>query len=103
MLNLLYLRCSPARGYRLPSSALINLSHGVRSEMGNQKLTAIVKPQPAVNNYNSYASDLSSVCSQKVHLGGLNHSPRSLFVPTQVRLHFRLYMDIHSLYIEAEL
>uniref|UniRef100_A0A8C2TFV5 5'-3' exoribonuclease 1 n=1 Tax=Coturnix japonica TaxID=93934 RepID=A0A8C2TFV5_COTJA len=81
----LTIRCSPARGYRLPSSALINLSHGVRSEMGNQKLTAIVKPQPAVNNYNSYASDLSSVCSQKVHLGGLNHSPRSLFVPTQAQ------------------
>lgn len=54
--------------------------------MGNQKLMAIVKPQPAVNNYNSYASDLSSACSQKVHLGGLNHSPRSLFVPTQVRV-----------------
>uniref|UniRef100_A0A8V5HES0 5'-3' exoribonuclease 1 n=1 Tax=Melopsittacus undulatus TaxID=13146 RepID=A0A8V5HES0_MELUD len=81
----LTIRCSPARGYRLPSSALINLSHGSRSEMGNQKLTAIVKPQPAVNNYNSYASDLSSVCSQKVHLGGLNHSPRSLFVPTQAQ------------------
>uniref|UniRef100_A0A672V840 5'-3' exoribonuclease 1 n=1 Tax=Strigops habroptila TaxID=2489341 RepID=A0A672V840_STRHB len=81
----LTIRCSPARGYRLPSSALINLSHGSRSEMGNQKLTAIVKPQPAVNNYNSYVSDLSSVCSQKVHLGGLNHSPRSLFVPTQAQ------------------
>ncbi|KFW10835.1 5'-3' exoribonuclease 1, partial [Fulmarus glacialis] len=81
----LTIRCSPARGYRLPSSALINLSHGSRSEMGSQKLTAIVKPQPAVNNYNSYASDLSSVCSQKVHLGGLNHSPRSLFVPTQAQ------------------
>uniref|UniRef100_A0A8C4V4N2 5'-3' exoribonuclease 1 n=1 Tax=Falco tinnunculus TaxID=100819 RepID=A0A8C4V4N2_FALTI len=81
----LTIRCSPARGYRLPSSALINLSHGSRSEMGNQKLMAIVKPQPAVNNCNSYASDLSSVCSQKVHLGGLNHSPRSLFVPTQAQ------------------
>ncbi|XP_062494995.1 5'-3' exoribonuclease 1 isoform X8 [Pezoporus occidentalis] len=89
----LTIRCSPARGYRLPSSALINLSHGSRSEMGNQKLTAIVKPQPAVNNYNSYASDLSSACSQKVHLGGLNHSPRSLFVPTQQmngRQHYNL-------------
>uniref|UniRef100_A0A803V1L2 5'-3' exoribonuclease 1 n=1 Tax=Ficedula albicollis TaxID=59894 RepID=A0A803V1L2_FICAL len=81
----LTIRCSPARGYRLPSSALINLSHGSRSEMGNQKLMAIVKPQPAVNNFNSYASDLSSACSQKVHLGGLNHSPRSLFVPTQAQ------------------
>ncbi|NXW02504.1 XRN1 exoribonuclease, partial [Fregetta grallaria] len=81
----LTIRCSPARGYRLPSSALINLSHGGRSEMGSQKLTAIVKPQPAVNNYNSYASDPSSVCAQKVHLGGLNHSPRSLFVPTQAQ------------------
>ncbi|KYO33908.1 5'-3' exoribonuclease 1 isoform X1 [Alligator mississippiensis] len=81
----LTIRCSPARGYRLPSSALINLSHGNRSETGNQKLTAIVKPQPAVNQYNSYSSDPSSVCSQKVHLGGLNHSPRSLFVPTRAR------------------
>lgn len=99
--HLLVLRCSPARGYRLPSSALINLSHGSRSEMGNQKLTAIVKPQPAVNNYNSYASDLSSVCSQKVHLGGLNHSPRSLFVPTQVRLFLPSYRNVF--FIEAEL
>ncbi|KAJ7395556.1 hypothetical protein BTVI_154292 [Pitangus sulphuratus] len=89
----LTIRCSPARGYRLPSSALINLSHGSRSEMGNQKLMAIVKPQPAVTNYNSHASDLSSACSQKVHLGGLNHSPRSLFVPTQQlngRQHYNL-------------
>uniref|UniRef100_A0A8D0GUT3 Uncharacterized protein n=1 Tax=Sphenodon punctatus TaxID=8508 RepID=A0A8D0GUT3_SPHPU len=54
------IRCSPARGYRLPASALINLSHGNRSETGNQKLTAIVKPQPAVNHYNSYPSDQSS-------------------------------------------
>ncbi|OBS57985.1 hypothetical protein A6R68_10886, partial [Neotoma lepida] len=42
------------------------------------KLTAIVKPQPAVN----YCSANSSVSSG--HLGGLNHSPQSLFVPTQV-------------------
>ncbi|KAK2538315.1 Xrn1 [Columba guinea] len=68
----LTIRCSPARGYRLPSSALINLSHGSRSEMGNQKLTAIVKPQPAANNYSSYASDQSSVCSQK-QLNGRQH------------------------------
>lgn len=94
--NVLFLRCSPARGYRLPSSALINLSHGSRSEMGNQKLMAIVKPQPAVNNCNSYASDPSPVCLQKVHLGGLNHSPRSLFVPTQVRLFFHLTKNVFS-------
>ncbi|XP_042734269.1 5'-3' exoribonuclease 1 isoform X1 [Lagopus leucura] len=93
----LTIRCSPARGYRLPSSALINLSHGVRSEMGNQKLTAIVKPQPAVNNYNSYASDLTSVCSQKVRLGGLNHSPRSLFVPTQ-QLNGRQHYNLRAEY-----
>ncbi|XP_040830670.1 5'-3' exoribonuclease 1 isoform X3 [Ochotona curzoniae] len=74
----LTIRCSPGRGYRLPSSALVNLSHGNRPEIGNQKLTAIVKPQPAVNHYSS--SSLSS----SGHLGGLNHSPQSLFVPTQV-------------------
>ncbi|KAK7812216.1 hypothetical protein U0070_010975, partial [Myodes glareolus] len=49
-----------------------------RSETGNQKLTAIVKPQPAVNYCNSNSSAASG------HLGGLNHSPQSLFVPTQV-------------------
>uniref|UniRef100_A0A8C4PH68 5'-3' exoribonuclease 1 n=1 Tax=Equus asinus asinus TaxID=83772 RepID=A0A8C4PH68_EQUAS len=76
----LTIRCSPGRGYRLPTSALVNLSHGSRSETGNQKLTAVVKPQPAVNQYSS-ASSVSSG-----HLGGLNHSPQSLFVPTQVRL-----------------
>ncbi|XP_028906650.1 5'-3' exoribonuclease 1 isoform X2 [Ornithorhynchus anatinus] len=79
----LTIRCSPARGYRLPTSALINLSHGNRSETVNQKLTAIVKPQPAVNHYNAYSSD-SSTYPQKAHLGGLNHSPRSLFVPTRI-------------------
>ncbi|XP_048190905.1 5'-3' exoribonuclease 1 isoform X5 [Perognathus longimembris pacificus] len=74
----LTIRCSPGRGYRLPTSALVNLSHGNRSETGNQKLTAIVKPQPAVNQCSSNSSISSG------HLGGLNHSPQSLFVPTQV-------------------
>uniref|UniRef100_A0A2K5YFT7 5'-3' exoribonuclease 1 n=1 Tax=Mandrillus leucophaeus TaxID=9568 RepID=A0A2K5YFT7_MANLE len=73
----LTIRCSPGRGYRLPTSALVNLSHGSRSETGNQKLTAIVKPQPAVHHY---SSNSSVSCG---HLGGLNHSPQSLFVPTQ--------------------
>nr|XP_019609139.1 PREDICTED: 5'-3' exoribonuclease 1 isoform X2 [Rhinolophus sinicus] len=74
----LTIRCSPGRGYRLPTSALVNLSHGSRAETGNQKLTAIVKPQPAVNHY---SSNPSVSCG---HLGGLNHSPQSLFVPTQI-------------------
>lgn len=74
----LTIRCSPGRGYRLPTCALVNLTHGSRSETGNQKLTAIVKPQPAVNHYGSNSSISSG------HLGGLNHSPQSLFVPTQV-------------------
>ncbi|KAM5333043.1 5'-3' exoribonuclease 1 isoform 2-T2 [Glossophaga mutica] len=70
----LTIRCSPGRGYRLPTSALVNLSHGSRSESGNQKLTAIVKPQPAVNHYSSNPSG---------HLAVLNHSPQSVFVPSQ--------------------
>ncbi|KAF6122660.1 5'-3' exoribonuclease 1 [Phyllostomus discolor] len=74
----LTIRCSPGRGYRLPTSALVNLSHGSRSESGNQKLTAIVKPQPAVNHYSSNLSVSSG------HLGVLNHSPQSIFVPSQV-------------------
>ncbi|XP_006895177.1 PREDICTED: 5'-3' exoribonuclease 1 [Elephantulus edwardii] len=74
----LTIRCSPGRGYRLPTSALVNLSHGSRTETGNQKLTAIVKPQPAVNQHTSNSAVSSG------HLGGLNHSPQSLFVPTQV-------------------
>ncbi|XP_023595097.1 5'-3' exoribonuclease 1 isoform X2 [Trichechus manatus latirostris] len=74
----LTIRCSPGRGYRLPTSALVNISHGSRSETGNQKLTAIVKPQPAVNHYSLNSSILSG------HLGGLNHSPQLRFVPTQV-------------------
>ncbi|XP_008264500.2 5'-3' exoribonuclease 1 isoform X2 [Oryctolagus cuniculus] len=74
----LTIRCSPGRGYRLPTSALVNLSHGSRPESGNQKLTAIVKPQPAVNPCSS-----NSLISSG-HMGGLNHSPQSLFVPTQV-------------------
>ncbi|XP_074261907.1 5'-3' exoribonuclease 1 isoform X8 [Saimiri boliviensis] len=74
----LTIRCSPGRGYRLPTSALVNISHGSRSETGNQKLTAIVKPQPAVHHYSSNSSVSTG------HLGGLNHSPQSLFVPTHV-------------------
>ncbi|KAM5292537.1 5'-3' exoribonuclease 1 isoform 2-T2 [Ctenodactylus gundi] len=74
----LTIRCSPGRGYRLPTSALVNLSHGSRTETGNQKLTAIVKPQPVVNQYSSNSSISTA------HLGGLNHSPQSLFIPTQV-------------------
>ncbi|XP_063162715.1 5'-3' exoribonuclease 1 isoform X1 [Candoia aspera] len=79
----LTIRSSPSRGYRMPACALINITHGYRSETGNQKLTAIVKPQPAVSAYNSYSSESFSVSSQKAHLGGLNHSPHSLFIPTQ--------------------
>nr|XP_055058479.1 5'-3' exoribonuclease 1 isoform X1 [Misgurnus anguillicaudatus] len=67
----LTIRCSPGRGYRLPPSALINLSHGSRKEQGSHKLTAIVKPQP------------SSHLTHKSQLGGLNHSPRSPFIPTR--------------------
>ncbi|XP_045143411.1 5'-3' exoribonuclease 1 isoform X1 [Echinops telfairi] len=74
----LTIRCLPGRGYRLPTSALVNLSHGSRSETGSQKLTAIVKPQPAVDHSSSSSSTSSG------HLGGLNHSPQSLFIPTQV-------------------
>ncbi|XP_068136887.1 5'-3' exoribonuclease 1 isoform X2 [Hyperolius riggenbachi] len=46
----LTIRCTQSRGYRLPTSALISLTHGA---------------------------------SQKGQLGALNHSPRSLFVPTR--------------------
>ncbi|MGH0136330.1 UNVERIFIED_CONTAM: hypothetical protein FKN15_036028 [Acipenser sinensis] len=75
----LTIRCSPGRGYRLPPSALVNLTHGSRLENGFQKLTAIVKPQTAsVSQHSTY-----SATAQKVQIGGLNHSPRSPFVPTQ--------------------
>uniref|UniRef100_A0AAY4AD68 5'-3' exoribonuclease 1 n=1 Tax=Denticeps clupeoides TaxID=299321 RepID=A0AAY4AD68_9TELE len=66
--------CSPGRGYRMPTCALINLSHGSRLEQGSHKLTAIVKPQPAFTSQHA-----------KSQLAGLNHSPRSPFIPTQVR------------------
>ncbi|XP_035984960.1 5'-3' exoribonuclease 1 [Fundulus heteroclitus] len=68
----LSIRCTSPRGYRLPPCALINLSHGTRLDHGSHKLTAIVKPQPAAGgNFNSQ------------RMAGLNHSPRSPFVPTQ--------------------
>uniref|UniRef100_A0A8C4EAX6 5'-3' exoribonuclease 1 n=1 Tax=Dicentrarchus labrax TaxID=13489 RepID=A0A8C4EAX6_DICLA len=71
----LNIRCTSPRGYRLPPCALINLSHGARVDHTSHKLTAIVKPQPAAaTNFNSQRQ-----------LGGLNHSPRSPFIPTQVR------------------
>uniref|UniRef100_A0A3P9K831 5'-3' exoribonuclease 1 n=1 Tax=Oryzias latipes TaxID=8090 RepID=A0A3P9K831_ORYLA len=69
----LIIRCASPRAYRLPPFALINLSHGVRTDHGFHKLTAIVKPQPSTANFYSNRQ-----------MGGLNHSPRSPFVPTQV-------------------
>uniref|UniRef100_UPI003AAF0FFD 5'-3' exoribonuclease 1 n=1 Tax=Centroberyx gerrardi TaxID=166262 RepID=UPI003AAF0FFD len=68
----LTIRCMTGRGYRLPPSALINLSHGTRVDQGSHKLTAIVKPQPAAAHTNTHRQ-----------LAGLNHSPRSPFIPTQ--------------------
>ncbi|XP_069474375.1 5'-3' exoribonuclease 1 isoform X2 [Ambystoma mexicanum] len=79
----LTIRCSHSKGYRLPACTLINLSHGNRTETGGQKLTAIVKPQPAPNPYIPYSSDSDITGTQKKHLGGLNHSPRSPFIPTR--------------------
>uniref|UniRef100_A0A8C8DNR1 5'-3' exoribonuclease 1 n=1 Tax=Oryzias sinensis TaxID=183150 RepID=A0A8C8DNR1_9TELE len=70
----LIIRCASPRAYRLPPFALINLSHGVRTDHGFHKLTAIVKPQPSTANFYSNRQ-----------MGGLNHSPRSPFVPTQVQ------------------
>ncbi|XP_041954750.1 5'-3' exoribonuclease 1 isoform X1 [Alosa sapidissima] len=68
----LTIRCSAGRGYRLPPSALINLSHGCRLEQGSRKLTAVIKPQPSASQQ-----------PHKGQLAGLNHSPRSPFIPTQ--------------------
>uniref|UniRef100_A0AAX7UGA1 5'-3' exoribonuclease 1 n=1 Tax=Astatotilapia calliptera TaxID=8154 RepID=A0AAX7UGA1_ASTCA len=69
----LNIRCTSSRCYRLPPCALINLSHGARVDHTGHKLTAIVKPQPATGgNFSSYRQ-----------LAGLNHSPRSPFIPTQ--------------------
>ncbi|XP_056248089.1 5'-3' exoribonuclease 1 [Seriola aureovittata] len=69
----LNIRCTSPRGYRLPPCALINLSYGARVDHTSHKLTAIVKPQPAAGaNFNSHRQ-----------LAGLNHSPRSPFIPTQ--------------------
>lgn len=74
MLNC-FVRCTSPRGYRLPPCALINISHGARVDHMSHKLTAIVKPQPAAGaNFSAHR-----------HLAGLNHSPRSPFIPTQVR------------------
>uniref|UniRef100_A0A672LHX9 5'-3' exoribonuclease 1 n=1 Tax=Sinocyclocheilus grahami TaxID=75366 RepID=A0A672LHX9_SINGR len=77
----LTVRCSPGRGYRLPPSALINLSHGSRKEHGAHKLTAIVKPQPSS----------SSHFTHKSQLGGLNHSPCSPFIPTT---HLNIWVEL---------
>uniref|UniRef100_A0A8C7V9Z1 5'-3' exoribonuclease 1 n=1 Tax=Oncorhynchus mykiss TaxID=8022 RepID=A0A8C7V9Z1_ONCMY len=74
----LTIRCASGRGYRLPPCALINLSHGCRFEQGSHKLTAIVKPQPAASSHHH--------AHNKEQLSGLNHSPRSPFIPTQVGL-----------------
>ncbi|XP_071000823.1 5'-3' exoribonuclease 1-like, partial [Oncorhynchus clarkii lewisi] len=71
----LTMRCASGRGYRLPPCALINLSHGCRFEQGSHKLTAIVKPQPAASSHHH--------AHNKEQLSGLNHSPRSPFIPTQ--------------------
>lgn len=64
---LLFLRSAWCRAYRLPPCALINLSHGSRAEHAS--------PRPAA---------AGSFQAQR-QLGSLNHSPRSPFIPTQVR------------------
>uniref|UniRef100_A0A8D3B2I1 5'-3' exoribonuclease 1 n=1 Tax=Scophthalmus maximus TaxID=52904 RepID=A0A8D3B2I1_SCOMX len=70
----LNVRSSSPRGYRVPPCALINLSHGGRADHTSHKLTAIVKPQPVAGaNFHSQRQ-----------LAGLNHSPRSPFIPMQV-------------------
>uniref|UniRef100_A0A6Q2ZQ13 5'-3' exoribonuclease 1 n=1 Tax=Esox lucius TaxID=8010 RepID=A0A6Q2ZQ13_ESOLU len=79
----LTIRCTAGCGYRLPPCALINISHGVRVDQGSHKLTAIVKPQPASSSQH-HSQD-------KGQLSGLNHSPRSPFVPTQVREEESMY------------
>ncbi|XP_060690490.1 5'-3' exoribonuclease 1 isoform X1 [Hemiscyllium ocellatum] len=87
----LTIRCSPGRGYRLPKCALINLSYGNRLEFGGQKATTLLKPQPApIPQHAVYPSSQSG--AQKVSTGGLNHSPRSLFVPTQQLSGRQLYL-----------
>ncbi|XP_028987929.1 5'-3' exoribonuclease 1 isoform X2 [Betta splendens] len=69
----LNIRCTSPRGYRLPPCALINISHGARADHNSHKLTAIVKPQPVAGaNFSAHRQ-----------LAGLNHSPRSPFIPTQ--------------------
>lgn len=72
---LLFLRSASCRAYRLPPCALINLCHGSRADHTSHRLTAVVKPQPAA---------AGSLQAQR-QLGSLNHSPRSPFIPTQVR------------------
>lgn len=79
----LIIRCSQSKGYRMPTSALINLSHGIRTENGGQKVTSVVKPQSSTNHHTPYSPELYAGGSQKGQLGALNHSPRSLFVPTR--------------------
>lgn len=82
------LRCTSPRGYRLPPCALINLSHGARVDHTSHKLTAIVKPQPVTGaNFNSQRQ-----------LAGLNHSPRSPFIPTQVRGERMHTMQQHTVF-----
>ncbi|XP_041119571.1 5'-3' exoribonuclease 1-like isoform X2 [Polyodon spathula] len=95
----LTIRCSPGRGYRLPPSALVNLTHGSRLENGFQKLTAIVKPQPASASQHSTYSATAQSSAQKVQIRGLNHSPRSPFVPTQLnggKQHYDLRAENHA-------
>uniref|UniRef100_A0A7N6BE64 5'-3' exoribonuclease 1 n=1 Tax=Anabas testudineus TaxID=64144 RepID=A0A7N6BE64_ANATE len=82
----LNIRCTSPRGYRLPPCALINLSHGARVDHTSHKLTAIVKPQPAASaNFSSHRQ-----------LGGLNHSPRSPFIPTQESNAVAAFSPVHT-------
>ncbi|XP_063077611.1 5'-3' exoribonuclease 1-like isoform X2 [Engraulis encrasicolus] len=75
----LTIRCSGGRVYRLPASALINVSHGARLEQqGSHKPTAAVKPSPL-------SASLSSRPRRKIlQITGLPHPPRSTLVPTQL-------------------
>ncbi|XP_019724925.1 5'-3' exoribonuclease 1 isoform X2 [Hippocampus comes] len=69
----LNIRCASPRCYRLPPCALMNLSHGARTDPTSHKLTAVVKPQPAA----------AGGCNSHPLAASLNHSPRSPFISAQ--------------------
>ncbi|XP_072036606.1 5'-3' exoribonuclease 1-like [Amphiura filiformis] len=84
----LNLRCTGSRAYRMPPTALMNISFGFRKESGQHRSnrpTAVVKPQfsggPPHSQHSQspayYSSMMGKLGTPNSHVGNLKYTPRN--------------------------